>query len=184
MLTASNVSAPTTHACCTQDVMPNDPPTPPPADLTVYPSDTEMVADWTSGQQRAMQLAWQLRMRPAPLMGSAASSPPANISAHVWYAQPWVEEQEALANMSAATAAETEDTAHLTASAALAASAASAAHTSTQVAPTRQTSRCVRLCDAPCVRACVTRMHVRDARMALCMLHIVCVVTYHNRASP
>jgi hypothetical protein len=130
----------------TQDVLPDDPPRPAPADLTVYPTDDEMVADWTSGQRRALQLAWQLRMRPSPLMASVAASPPANLlSTHGWYAQPWVEEQEALAKMSAATTAETEDTVHVTAP------AAAAAHASAQL------QRCARVCD---VRVCACVMRV------------------------
>jgi hypothetical protein len=79
--------------------------------LTNYPTDEEMIADWNSGQQRAQQLAWQLHIRPDFLMGMTAQSPPSTLrAADQWYAEPWLEEQEALAKMGDAEPAEVDDT--------------------------------------------------------------------------
>jgi hypothetical protein len=89
-----------------QDVLPGDPPRPEPADLTDYPSDADMVAEWESGQQRAQQLAWDLRMRPAMCMDSLSVDPPlasALGSDDQWFVCPWMQEEEALQRMSHAT---------------------------------------------------------------------------------
>jgi hypothetical protein len=94
-----------------QDTLPGDSAVSPAADLTQYPTDDEMVADWTRGQQRAQLLAWQLHIRPASLMDATAPSPPPAVAgSDRWYLQPWLEEQEALQKMSHAAAGEVDDT--------------------------------------------------------------------------